>query len=183
MAADLSSPAGRAALGALVERADIVVTGSRARAVAGLGLDPPSCLAGATDKVWVAVTAHGWASSRVGFGDDVAASAGLVAWHPGGGEPRFAGDAIADPLCGAFAAQAARAAWARGGRWFVDASLAAAASFVIRPGPARAAAPATGAAAWSLDGERVAEPRRRRSDRAAAPLGADTGAVLAAVSA
>jgi hypothetical protein len=181
VAADLSSPAGRSALGALVDRADIVVTGSRARAVTGLGLDPAHGLAGATDKVWVAVTAHGWASSRVGFGDDVAASAGLVAWHPGDGEPRFAGDAIADPLCGALAAQAARAAWARGGRWFVDASLAAAASFLTRPGPARAAAPATGGGGWSLDGEPVAEPRRRRSARVAAALGADTTAVLAAV--
>jgi crotonobetainyl-CoA:carnitine CoA-transferase CaiB-like acyl-CoA transferase len=182
VALDLSSPDGSAALGALVDRADVVVTSGRARAIAGLGLDPAACLAGATDKVWVAVTAHGWGSDGVGFGDDVAATAGLVAWHPVDGEPRFAGDAVADPLCGALAARAALDAWARGGRWFVDASLAGAAGSVVHPGPARPAA-GDGRGGWEIDGEPVAGPRARPAERAAAPLGADTGAVLAGVSA
>ncbi len=175
---------GRRALASLVDRADIVVTSARARAVEALGLDPPAALAAATDKVWVAITAHGWASPRVGFGDDVAAAAGLVAWHPGDGEPRFAADAIADPLCGALAAHAALAAWHRGGRHFVDASLAAAARSVAPPAaePARAAR-GGGGGGWSIDGEPVAAPRPRAADRPAAPLGADTAAVLAAVSA
>jgi CoA-transferase family III len=182
VALDLSSPDGSAALGALVDRADVVVTAGRARAIAGLGLDPAVRLAGATDKVWVAVTAYGWASDRVGFGDDAAATAGLVAWHPADGEPRFAGDAVADPLCGALAARAALDTWARGGRWFVDASLAGAARSVVRPGPARAAAP-DGLGGWEVDGEPVAAPRPRRAKRAAVPLGADTATVLAGVSA
>jgi len=184
VALDLGSGQGRRALASLVDRADIVVTSARARAVEALGLDPPAALAAATDKVWVAITAHGWASPRVGFGDDVAAAAGLVAWHPGDGEPRFAADAIADPLCGALAAHAALTAWHRGGRHFVDASLAAAARSVAPP----AAEPARPARApeeegWAIGGEPVAAPRPRAADRAAAPLGADTVAVLAAVSA
>jgi hypothetical protein len=124
----------------------------------------------------VAITAHGWGSGRVGFGDDVAAAAGLVAWHPGDGEPRFAADAIADPVCGALAAHAALAAWRRGGRPFLDASLVGAARAVAPP-----AGPAT--AGWSIDGEPVAPPRPRAADRPAAALGADTAAVLAAASA
>ncbi len=181
VAVDLSSPAGRRALGALVDRADIVVTAARARAIAGLGLDPPATLAaGGGDKVWLAITAYGWDSPRVGFGDDAAAAAGLVAWHPDDGAPRFAADAVADPVCGALAARAAYDAWARGGRWFVDASLAGAAASVAAPGPARAAHRNGG---WSIDGEPVAPPRPRRPDRPAAPLGADTDAVLGDVSA
>jgi hypothetical protein len=180
VALDLSAPGGRRALAALVDRADIVVTAGRARAIAGLGLDPAAALAAATDKVWLAITAYGWDSARVGFGDDAAASAGLVAWHPDDGEPRFAADAVADPLCGALAARAAHDAWSRGGRWFVDASLAGAAASVAAPGPARAARRNGG---WSIDGEPVAPPRPRRAFRAAAPLGADTDAVLADVSA
>jgi hypothetical protein len=179
VALDLGSPDGRSALAALVERADIVVTSARARAIEALGLDPDATLAAASDKVWVAITAHGWGSSRVGFGDDVASAAGLVAWHPGDGEPRFAADAVADPLCGALAAHAALAAWQRGGRHFLDASLVAAARRVAPP-PGE---PARAAAGGSIDGEPVAPPRPRTAARPAAVLGADTAAVLTAVSA
>jgi hypothetical protein len=180
VALDLSSPEGRRALAALVERAGVVVTSARARAIEALGLDPEATLAAASDKVWVAITAHGWGSGRVGFGDDVAAAAGLVAWHPGDGEPRFAADAIADPLCGALAARAALSAWQWGGRHFLDASLVAAARSVAPPPGEPARAAETG---WSIDGEPVAPPRARAADRPAAPLGADTATVLAAVSA
>jgi hypothetical protein len=45
-------------------------------------------------------------------------------------------------------------------------------------GPARAAE-----AGWSIDGQPVTSPRPRAADRPAAGLGADTDAVLAAVSA
>jgi hypothetical protein len=190
VALDFSSGDGRRALALLVERADIVVTSARARALAALGLDPDAVLAAASDKVWVAITAHGWGSPRVGFGDDVAAAAGLVAWHPDDGEPRFAADAIADPLAGALAANAALDAWQQGGRHFLDASLAAAARSVAPPAAtaARAAGsvapPArTAEAGWSIDGVPVVPPQPRAAGAGAAALGADTEAVLAAVSA
>ena len=97
-----ADPAGRSALHALVRRADIVIEASRPRALARFGLV-------AADEVergcvWVSITAAGRAASqRIGFGDDVAAGAGLVAWDEAG-RPVFCGDAIADPLTGLTAA-------------------------------------------------------------------------------
>ena len=55
----------------------------------------------------MAITAHGFTGPgalRVGFGDDCAAAGGLVDWQ--GDEPRFRGDALADPLTGLEAALA-----------------------------------------------------------------------------
>jgi crotonobetainyl-CoA:carnitine CoA-transferase CaiB-like acyl-CoA transferase len=91
---------GRAALAALVEAADVVIEASRPRALAGFGLDPAAAVAAGT--TWVSITAAGRDSDRIGFGDDVAAGAGLVAVDDDG--PVFCGDAIADPLTGLTAA-------------------------------------------------------------------------------
>ncbi|MGV9713856.1 CoA transferase [Gordonia sp. NPDC003424] len=88
------------ALAALVSTADIVIEASRPRALRGFGLDTDEFVAaGAT---WVSITARGRDSQRIGFGDDVAACAGLVATDQSG--PMFVGDAIADPLTGLTAA-------------------------------------------------------------------------------
>ena len=100
--ADPNDPDDRRFLHALTEAADIVIEASRPRALAGWGLGPAS-----TAATWVSITAAGRRSNRVGFGDDVAAAAGLVAWDDG---PVFVGDAIADPLAGLTAAAAAIAA-------------------------------------------------------------------------
>ena len=67
-------------------------------------LDPAGS---SNEPLWVAVTAYGLSQpfcNWVGFGDDVAAAAGLMQWVAG--EPRFCGDAVADPLTGLFAAAA-----------------------------------------------------------------------------
>lgn len=91
------------ALRDLVSSADIVIEASRPRALRRLGIDAEAHVAaGAT---WVSITAAGRASSRIGFGDDIAASAGLIA-RAHDGTPCFVGDAIADPLAGLFAAAA-----------------------------------------------------------------------------
>lgn len=107
----------------LVERADIVVEGSRPRALRQLGIDRDRAVrAGAT---WVSITAHGAAGvDRIGFGDDAGVEAGLsslmeAAW----GETMFVGDAIADPLTGIYAALAAWAHWTAGGGRLVELSL------------------------------------------------------------
>lgn len=97
--ADPGDSEGRRFLRTLVEAADIVIEASRPRALAGWGLRPQL-----TDATWVSITAAGRASNRIGFGDDVAAGAGLVAWDAEG--PVFVGDAIADPLAGLTAAAA-----------------------------------------------------------------------------
>ncbi|HEY4378387.1 MAG TPA: CoA transferase [Acidimicrobiales bacterium] len=179
VALDFQEPADRAVLRRLVERADIVISSARARAIDQLGLDPEVFLAAGSDRVWVAVTAHGWSSDRVGFGDDAAASAGLVAWSPADGQPRFAADALADPACGALAARAALDAWHEGGRWFVDASLSGAAGRLVGTGPTVAAVP--GSDGWEVAGSPVAQPAVRSAGGPAAALGADTDMVLAAL--
>jgi hypothetical protein len=179
VAVDPATAAGRAVLRDLVDAADIVVTSARARAIHQLGLDPARFLAGGTDRVWVAITGHGWDVDRVGFGDDAAAAAGLVAWGDDG-RPRFAGDAVADPVGGVVAAAAADRAWRRGGRWFIDAPLAGAARLVTSPGPTRATAALGVDGRWIVGDEPVPAPQARRAVTAAAALGADTEHVLAA---
>lgn len=94
---DLSTADDRAKLRGLVAAADVVVTSARPRALARLGLED-DLLAARPELIWAAVTAHGWAEDRVGFGDDCAVAGGLVGWK--GGEPWFVGDALADPLTG-----------------------------------------------------------------------------------
>ena len=145
VALDLTTPAGRDRLAALVDAADIVISASRARALHQLGLDPERFLAGATDRVWVAITGHGWDRDRIAFGDDAAAGAGLVAWTPAG-RPCFAGDAIADPLTGLRAAATAARAWARGGQHLLDVSLISTAALAAPPPgtPTRPARPDSG---------------------------------------
>jgi len=140
--------------------ADVVITSGRPRAFEALGIDPREVLA-ASPTVWIAVTAYGWdgpGRDRVGFGDDAAAAAGLLAGDC------FAGDAIADPLCGVRAAAVALACLAEGGSWFVDAALAGAARDAFEPGPATAAH--AGADGWVVSaggGEYPVSPPRARS--------------------
>ncbi|MFD4369432.1 CoA transferase [Rhodococcus sp. NPDC058521] len=98
---DPSTPEGRKALSELVTRADIVIEASRPRALARFGLDAERFVDAGC--VWVSITARGRESDRIGFGDDVAGSAGLVALD-NDGCPVFVGDAIADPLAGLTAA-------------------------------------------------------------------------------
>ena len=108
---------------ALVATADVVIEGSRPRALEQLGIVAAELEGG--PRVWVSITAHGRQPGnrdRVGFGDDAAVAGGLVAHDDGG--PGFVGDAIADPLTGIAAAVAAVAALDAGGRWLLDAALA-----------------------------------------------------------
>lgn len=126
---DLASPAGRARLASLVAQADVVVTGSRTAALRRLGVVPPADPE--RDQVWVAITGYGPDSDRVAFGDDAAATGGLVHWTPDG-QPRFAGDALADPLTGLAAAVAALAALRAGGSWRIAAALAGVAAYAAR---------------------------------------------------
>jgi len=92
-------------LHALIASADVVLEASRPRALARLGIDTHEHVAAGT--VWASITAYGRRGNdadRIGFGDDVAAGAGLVAWTDSGPVP--AGDALADPIAGVHAAAA-----------------------------------------------------------------------------
>lgn len=180
---DFASDAGRAALQSLVGAADLVLEASRPRALAQLGLDAERAVARGTS--WVSITAYGRAepdAMRVGFGDDVAAAAGLVCWD--GETPIPAGDAIADPLAGAVAAAAASAALSGPDAWLVDVSMREVAALAARvPTGADRAEVRQSPAGWELllDERRlpVAEPAIRPAPLPAAPPGAHTTAVLA----
>jgi hypothetical protein len=168
VAVDLSSGDGRAALGRLLRSADVIVTSARRRAFEQLELSPADVLGTSTrSPVWVAITGHGWDVDRVGFGDDCAVAGGLLAWHPDDGAPRFAADALADPVAGVFAAVRAMHAIEAGVPAFLDCSLAASAAAVRSVGPARRA-----------PGCAVTAPRGREPLGLARPLGADTASVL-----
>ncbi|MCU0309730.1 MAG: CoA transferase [Acidimicrobiales bacterium] len=141
---DLATPAGHDELRALVSTADVVIEGSRPRALRQMGIEPTEVLK--PGAVWVSITAYGrrgpWAD-RVGFGDDAAAAGGLV--EVAGGRPAFVGDAVADPLAGMVAAGAAARARADGGGLLVDVALREVARAAVwaarRVGPPRDPAP------------------------------------------
>ena len=125
------------ALRALVTRADVVIEASRPRALAGWGLSAADAVAAGT--VWVSITGYGREhGDRIGFGDDVAAGAGLTGWSDGA--PLFIGDAIADPLTGlaaAVAALRALASRARDGRGvLIDLAMAAVVACTLDGSPA-----------------------------------------------
>lgn len=124
LALDFDDPEDLAGLRERIARSAIVITSARPRAFAALGLSPRDLFAANPALIWVAITGHGWfgeAGSRVGFGDDAAAAGGLLVWS--GGVPRFAGDALADPVTGLASAVAALDAIACGGGVLIDAAL------------------------------------------------------------
>lgn len=125
VALDFTTDAGRRELAELLQRVDVVIEGSRPRALEQLGLDARA-IARNGPQLWVSITGHGrdeHHAHRIGFGDDAAAAGGLVGWV--NDEPRFLADAIADPLTGLTVAATIVQLAGRGGRWLVDAPLAA----------------------------------------------------------
>lgn len=104
VALDFTSAAGRRQLADLVARADVVLESSRPRALRQLGIDAEAVVDAGTS--WLSITARGRDSETVGFGDDVAVSAGLFV-RDEAGTPVPCGDALADPLTGVVAAVAA----------------------------------------------------------------------------
>jgi hypothetical protein len=125
VALDLRETDGRAELGRLVARADVVVSAARGRALRQLGLEP-----GATG-LWLSITGHGLAVDRVAFGDDAAVAGGLVVRDDDG--PCFCLDAVADPLAGLVGAAAVFDALAWGRSGLIDVSMAAVAASFAGP--------------------------------------------------
>ena len=102
------------ALHDLLASADVVIESSRPRALQRLGIDSAAVVAARPGVTWLTITGYGRGTNRVGFGDDAAVAAGVVACDARN-EPVFCADAIADPLTGLYAAAAARAALHNGG--------------------------------------------------------------------
>ena len=166
VALDFGTPAGRRALAGLIARADVVLEGSRPRALRQLGLDAAEAIAAGT--VWVAISAYGRdQAGRVGFGDDVAAAAGLVV--DDGDGPYPVGDAIADPLAGATAAAAATVALRAGRGCLLDVSMRDVAARAAACGRARR--PWSGATTPGGSAARTAWYRSARPARARRPGG------------
>ncbi|MCF1592335.1 CoA transferase [Streptomyces muensis] len=135
VALDFRTASGRTLLKMLIDTADVVVEGSRPRALEQLGIDAVSVLTAGRPKVWISITGHGRSGSarhRVGFGDDAAVAGGLVVWDDD--EPLFCADAVADPATGLVAAAAALTALTTEGSWLVDVSLANVAAHLSGPG-------------------------------------------------
>jgi hypothetical protein len=132
IALDFADPADLMRLGDMMAVADVVITSARPRAFDQLGLTPQSLFARNPGLIWVAISGYGWmgdGADRVAFGDDAAAAGGLVR-RTASGEPRFLGDALADPLTGLAAAAGALEAVRCGGGFLVDAALAVTAAIV-----------------------------------------------------
>ncbi|MER5430150.1 CoA transferase [Streptomyces sp. NPDC002588] len=169
----------RRALAALVASADIVIEASRPRALARFGLDAHAAVSAGT--TWISLTAAGRASERIGFGDDVAAAAGLVARETDG-TPLFCGDAIADPLTGLAAAARALTAPADGSGFLHDIAMTEVVASTLEhdQGPAPAARRSgTGWVVETADGfVPVAQPRRREPAGDAPGMGEHTTEVL-----
>ena len=124
VALDFASPQDRDDLATLLAKADIVIEASRPRAMRQLGIQAEQLIAQKPGKVWVRLMAYGADQNRVGFGDDIGVGAGLStimekAW----GEPGIAGDAIADPISGIYAALAAWTKWQAGGGFLINLSM------------------------------------------------------------
>lgn len=169
VALDLAHPAGQAQLSRLLERADVVIEGSRPRALAQMGIDAQT-IASHGPQVWMSITGHGRDTEnehRIGFGDDAAIAGGLVGRSPGARAPVFVADAVADPLAGLTVAHSIVGHLASGGRWLVDVALA------------RVAASTTGEWVPPLPMDAAARPQRRAGGRVpGSPLGSDTQVVL-----
>jgi len=128
---DFSSNDGINRLHGMIRDADVVIEGSRPRALQQLGIDAEQILREARPRVWLSITGYGREGSvgqRVGFGDDCAVAGGLVDYSPAG--PQFVGDAIADPITGLVAATAILRAVKEQKSCLIGVSLAEAASWL-----------------------------------------------------
>ena len=114
----------------IMREADVVIEGSRPRAFKSLGIDRNSIKSLQTEtqyqrQLWVSLTAYGRfdrAADWVGFGDDVAACAGLLD-RTSSTDYRFVGDAIADPLAGLLSALTITRCFSQNLRGLIDFSL------------------------------------------------------------
>ena len=143
----------------LLAQADLVLESSRPRALHQLGLVAEEFVARGTS--WLSITARGRSSLAVGFGDDVAARAGLVVADDDDLLP--VGDALADPLAGVAAAVAAHAALASAESRLIEVSMLGVAAATM--GPAAAGHVFRGDSGWWAEDEHgryAVDPPRER---------------------
>ena len=119
----------------LISYADIVIEGSRPRALRNLGILAEQQVRLRPGKIWISITGYGRQNQegdRIGFGDDAAAAAGLShIMHEATGTYQIVGDAIADPLTGIHAALNAWESYRTGGNDLIAISLCDTVSFCL----------------------------------------------------
>lgn len=116
----------------LISRSDVVIEAMRPSVLERLGIAP-------TDHaekgvVWVRLTGFGSSgplSDRVCFGDDAAVEGGASATHAPDGQPRFIGDALADPVTGLVAAVAAMGGIISGEGHVIDIAMREVVAFAL----------------------------------------------------
>ncbi|WP_174189934.1 CoA transferase [Nocardia barduliensis] len=166
-------------LRALIADADLVLESARARALRQLGIDAAECVANGTS--WLSITARGRASNTIGFGDDIAAAAGLVVAD--GDDLLPCGDALADPLTGVRAAESASAALLCDRARLIDVSMLHVTAETNTGTTEEHAVHAAENGWWveTADGRfPVAPPTARRITGSAKGIGADNASVFGA---
>ena len=158
LALDFSDERSLELLKKIVKEADVIVEGSRPRALRQLGIDAE--IEVEAGKVWVSITGYGRNGPRskgVAFGDDAAVSGGLFLKDP----LCFIADAVSDPSAGLLAATLALSALKSGKGWLIDIPLSAVANWMLGTGeiPEEAAE------------NIIAEPRARKIEIAAPTAG------------
>jgi CoA-transferase family III len=174
VALDLSAEHGWKVLRRLLSVVDVVIEGSRPRALEQRGIVAAELVAAEGPRVWVSITGHGRTGAgrdRVAFGDDAAVAGGLVVADEVG--PCFCADAAADPAAGLAAAAACLDALAVGGRWVLDVAMADVAAALAGPTLVSDAGANDDAAA-----DDVAPPRARTVTSPGPALGEHTVEVL-----
>jgi crotonobetainyl-CoA:carnitine CoA-transferase CaiB-like acyl-CoA transferase len=127
VALELHTRRGQQQLLELVQEVDIVIEGSRPRALRQMGIIAEDIIDHRPGITWLSINGYGRAEpldNRVAYGDDAGVAAGLSrVMHDVTGQWVICGDAIADPLTGMHAAVAGWASWLAGGGHLLDLSL------------------------------------------------------------
>lgn len=184
VALDFNSDLGKRQLESLLSKADIVIEGSRPRALRQLGIDAEALVATTPGLVWISITGYGRTDPEanwVAFGDDAAAAAGVAVATCD--QPLFCGDALADPLTGLHAAVAALAFWRAGQGALLDLSLCNTTAYCLNFAPNIPRGEVSGTSQqWQLviEGKSfpVSYPVIREPTCAAATLGSHTQQIV-----
>lgn len=124
---DLHHKRGVQELAELIRSADIVIEGSRPRALRQMGIVAETFMAEKPGLTWVSISGYGRNEPQanwIAYGDDAGVAGGLSSLlHQNTGQWMICGDAIADPLTGMHAALGALASWQGGGGHLLAFSL------------------------------------------------------------
>jgi crotonobetainyl-CoA:carnitine CoA-transferase CaiB-like acyl-CoA transferase len=123
----LNTRQGQRQLRALIDQVDVVIEGSRPRALRQMGIIAEDIIDTNPGLTWLSINGYGRnesQASRLAYGDDAGVAAGLSRiMHEVTGQWVICGDAIADPLTGIHAAVSGWASWLTGGGHLLDLSL------------------------------------------------------------